>query len=389
MGGTVILEKIKYSLSLLFVVSAFQIGCTSSNDSPKSDTTKVVRCDGKGDVDSFGIVGGRTLSNTSKLGKGVVYIITSYYEHTTNKLLAEASCTGALIDSNMVLTAAHCFGTPEIEDINPSDIGFKVTVYTGFRPFCQMSQKDKGISADEVKVNEAFLEKERTGDIALVRLSEVVPGEHTFYPLDSNTHNFAEREKLVAVGYGKTQGFDGTESDDRPLKIGFLAPNNDSSFQSEILNYYAGLADKVYNKFVNEAVADERKKALRKGESFGYYEEQEFKRKLRKEIEDYIKAMTPKFDYSNSVENLVFDQSKGDGVCAGDSGGPGLRMEGDSLRIIGVAQAVFSYKSWVDQCKFGSIYTNVAFHKNWIIKTFNTLSTYKTAVHKRGEDLFQ
>lgn len=372
---------------------ALNLGCgqSSTNDSkPTNDITPdLVKCDGQADVPQYGIMGGKTLSKNSKLAKGVVYIVTSYYIKASKKLLGEASCTGALIDSNIIISAAHCFDNSGIEDYKPSEIGVKAKVYSGFRPFCQMDNSVPGVEIVEVAIHPNFNQKERSGDIALGRLTKAMPGEHTYYSLESETHDFKSGERLVAVGYGKTTGYKTREPNDRPLKFGFLSPNDDVNFRQLIVSHFEGLVDTIYAKVVDQMIEKARREALLRGEKFGYVEEQQFKNKLREEVIRYVQELTPSFDYSSLNENLVFDQSQKDGVCAGDSGGPGLREANGTLKIVGVAQAVFSYKSWVDDCKFGSVYTNVSFHKPWIIETFNFMKDRNTTIHQSGSQLFE
>jgi secreted trypsin-like serine protease len=377
-------------VSFVAMLMLTQFGCTpQKTEAPKNNfgVNNVVRCDGGEDVSSFGIIGGKTLSAQSRLAKGVVFLVTSYYHKVTKEVLGAGACTGALIDSNIILTAAHCFGKFEAEGVDSADVDFFVTAFSGYRPVCEVRQKDyRGLKADKVLVHSDYSEEARTGDIALVRLQDSMPGSHTYYQLDAETHDFSLDEKMVAVGYGKSVSLKAREESDRPLKFGFLSSNKSSNFQSIIVSYFSRLEEALWSAKSEEIIETARKKALEKNEPF---DEAAFKVALRNQLKAMIQAMKPVFDYSTANENLVFDQSRGESVCSGDSGGPGLRRAGDTLKIVGVAQAVFSSVDGIDQCQFGSFYTNVSYHKDWIISSFNALKNSDNQVHNDGAELFR
>ncbi len=336
-----------------FFVLTSMIACTNDSDSKVTSNghqKQPMFCpinDDGGEVTDFGIIGGKTLAQSSNLAKGVVKLYIYFFDKSNDELLSGSSCTGSLIDSNIILTAAHCV-TPRkdiIEDSKSSQVYLKAAAVYGSTTLCRLSNKDlsKAMAVDAVKVHEKYGSKEG-GDIALLRLSEPMPGEHVFYQLDEETHDFPQDEKLIVVGYGNSKGYEAEEKEEVPLKLGFIRSNKSKQFRDDYLSLVLSL------------LSSSNKESI--------------------------------FDYSSKVETLIFDQSYNEGVCAGDSGGPGLRFFRNTLKIVGVAQSVRRRSYSDDPCKFGSQFTNVSFYIDWIIKNFNELSNSESRVRTRGESLF-
>ena len=81
-------------------------------------------------------------------------------------------------------------------------------------------------------------------------------------------------------------------------------------------------------------------------------------------------------------EGIGIDQSNGQGVCNGDSGGPAYYQVGDKFYVVGIAHAVYydvpdeiaddqekvdEYLKNLDICKQYGVYMSVGFYKNWIL----------------------
>lgn len=358
-------------------VVAQQSVITSQEDADSCDS------DG-GEVVNFGIVGGRTISQKSPLARGVVKLYTEYYDNSTNAFISAFACTGALIDANIIITAAHCFEAPKVEGKSPGSLSQKVYVMYGSNPFCKVDKGDfsRVFLVDDIRVHESYGKKDGMGDIALLRTQKPMVGGHTYYKLDAQTHDFKVDEKLVAIGYGKTKGYFIKEDKEAPLKMALLGSNKVQAFERKF-------TDKIFT-----TISAEVKRQL--------YDN--FDAKLKKEnqpldrptvevmVDEYLKNTFIKnlfFSYTDSRENLLFDQSNHEGICAGDSGGPGLRQHADTLRIVGVAKSVAAESAQNDSCSFSAIYTNVSFHKAWIIKNFNELANKDSTVRGRGELVFE
>lgn len=341
--------------------------------------------DDGGEVDNFGIIGGKTISQRSPLARGVVKLYAEYYDTSANKVVSGSSCTGALIDANIILTAGHCVQIPEeVASKHKGPLRQRVFALYGSNPFCKVDKGDysRAFLVDGIKIHENFGSKDGNGDIALLRTEKPMSGEHTYYKLDAQTHDFNADEKLVGVGYGKNKGYFVQDDKESPLKIALLNSNKSEVFEKKFI-------DKVFN-----AIPAEAKKQF-----YDSFEAELQKQNQPQErsvvevmVDEYLKKTFIKgtyFNYTDTSENLLFDQSNNESICAGDSGGPGLRSHADTLRIVGVAKSVSADSDQNEPCSFSAIYTNVSFHKAWIIKNFNELANKDSVIRGKGELVFE
>lgn len=80
---------------------------------------------------------------------------------------------------------------------------------------------------------------------------------------------------------------------------------------------------------------------------------------------------------SELPETLSLDQSKGTGVCVGDSGGPMLVENAEGFITMGIASTVYNPKG-DDLCTDQATYINVAHYRSWIHQqAFELLQTYR------------
>lgn len=70
---------------------------------------------------------------------------------------------------------------------------------------------------------------------------------------------------------------------------------------------------------------------------------------------------------------LTADQSRGSGVCTGDSGGPAFTMAGKSLAVAGILIGVSAPKSVNDYCRGSAHYVSVDRWRSWIVSTAKAL----------------
>lgn len=391
-----------FGIPLLFLVLN-QISCTNRSESgskaisarvggtgPIIGDTNILggssdTCDNEGgDVDNFGIIGGRTISQKSPLARGVVKLYVEYFDSATKKVVGGSNCTGALIDANIILTAAHCVQAPAELSTFRGSLRQRVYALYGSNPICKVEKGDLSrlFLVDSIKMHENFGKADGNGDIALLRIEKPMTGEHTFYKLDAQTHDFKADDNLIAIGYGKTQGYNVKEDMSAPLKFARLGSNKKESFEKEfIIRVFNSIPTDNKKAFYDNFEAELQKQ-----------NQQADRATIEATVDEYLKKTFIKeafFNYTDFNENLLFDQSNNEGVCAGDSGGPGLRVAADALRIVGVAKSVSAYNDHDDSCSFSTLYTNVSFHKAWIIKNYNELANKDSVVRRKGELLFE
>lgn len=75
---------------------------------------------------------------------------------------------------------------------------------------------------------------------------------------------------------------------------------------------------------------------------------------------------------------FMVDQRSSGGICPGDSGGPAMIERNQNLYVIGVASAIIYPEKTarnVDLCQFDSIYTSVAFYRDWLDQKISILKS--------------
>ena len=70
---------------------------------------------------------------------------------------------------------------------------------------------------------------------------------------------------------------------------------------------------------------------------------------------------------------LTADQTRGSGVCTGDSGGPAFTVQGKTLSIAGVLIGVSAPRSVNDYCRGSAHYVSIARWHGWIVSTAKAL----------------
>ncbi len=81
-----------------------------------------------------------------------------------------------------------------------------------------------------------------------------------------------------------------------------------------------------------------------------------------------MKATVKLTDPVYTPSEMKFDQYQGKGACHGDSGGPAFTKINGKLFLIGVTSRSATYDG-AETCMEGSIYTNVAAHIDYLVKT--------------------
>lgn len=259
-------------------------GLTACAPTPISETQSVntggpqpFRCsagdiDGPGLLDFQAVIGGQKIKNTGRIAKSVAFILQSFSPGGING----ATCTGTLVGTNIILTAAHCVNTGVA-----SSRAERLTVIFDTEPQCAI---EEGRAAQVRKVEAIEIhpdwQKDGTGpDLAMIRISGAQPAGSVVMPVAAEFLPLFDNDVIYAAGYGRIS--DVNEISDTSaafLRLAQIKPQNQSP-------------------------------------NFGILND-EFSRKL------------------------VFDQRGGESICSGDSGGPALKLEQGELTMIGVASYV-------------------------------------------------
>lgn len=265
-----------------------------------------------------GIVGGQRAQ--SDLAKHLVLLLMKTDDGTK-------ACTGTLLSQDVVLTAAHCV------DRVLDDPSARMKIIFSADPQCATSRGQTSIlrHVESVRVNQGwFQSNHQAGDLALVKMTQAAPQEYSPLPLAKGFGELSENRAVTIVGYGITT-VDYHAKDKAPiaLRMTTVYPINVSLKQT----------------LVQSAHEEDSNSAL--------------------QVQDLRN--------SDDQENLIFDQSQGRGICAGDSGGPALLGSGEQAQIIGVASFVENPLNHKAECGFVGVHTNTVLYNSWLNKTLRSL----------------
>lgn len=282
---------------------------------------------------SSGIFGGQILDKDSWLAKGTVFILQSYSrdgeQHTS-------ICTGSLIDRNMVLTAAHCV------DRARNSLS-RIAVYFTTEPECdslhnRLESKRKHVASLRIHPNWDPDDSRTTdrGDIALLRLQSQAPKAYKPLKLSNEFVPLVPGVEVLVAGYGMANP-----------------------------NYYGDFGGPI---------------SLRVAKAPAISTEE---RELLSQVGDM-----PITEFANQPSNemLYIDQTTGQGICGGDSGGPSLmRNSKGQFVVTGVASYVMNPQDPSLMCGYVAAHTSILFHRAWIEQAYMEMKTSDSST----EPLFQ
>ena len=279
--------------------------------------------------DMNGIIGGDIVDKSSWLAHRVVFILDQN---------EKAACTGLLVDSNIVLTAAHCAD---------SFAGSGLYVLFTAQPECDMENGTIANTASEVErviVNPQWDKNSKNnfrirGDLALLRIKGNAPYDWVSTPLTKTYIDPASRSTLVA-GYGDTTEYNSGDGIPVMLRATMLEPLS-LNVKFQAINVLKKLA------------ADDPTVTP----------------------EDFQK-IDFMLDPGPDKEMIFFDQSQGRGVCSGDSGGASFSKRGGRIFATGVASFVTNPGHMSQACHLIGAHTSLIFHQQWIEQSFQSLRNF-------------
>ncbi len=270
-----------FSFCLMSFLSACVLIFLSACNSNKSDSSvaRKVSCQ-DGVLHEVGVFGGKPVAEGERLSQGTVFILNHTGAHDLDGNEQMEMCTGSLVDKNIILTAAHC--VPADEDSTRIEIAFSVD------PICQMH--DQGSeqalrSADRI-IKHSQYQAGADGftefDLAMIRFQGQAPESEKILKLLTRSIVLDRDSKVIIAGYGQTTDYNQADTEGVILRTAQISPVVSSDDSKKITT-------------------------------------------------------------SNAQPILYFDQTHGEGACAGDSGGPTLLQMPDSEYVImGVNSAVDS-----------------------------------------------
>jgi secreted trypsin-like serine protease len=299
-------------------------GQTPNTDPPGGPSE--IGCETNSSGPYAGIVGGQAVDSKSWIAKGIVFVV---QEYQVDRDTRTSICTGSLIDRNLVLTAAHCV------DRSANNVA-RLTVYFTHQPECdsnlgRLSSKKKSVA--EVKVHPYWSSNSNTvtnrGDLAILRIHGKAPNTYEPLKLAKDFLPLTEGGRITIAGYGMTNP-----------------------------DYYGDFGGTITLRFADALPISSTEKT-------------------------YLSQLTDDWnEYNNlsSNEMLYIDQSRGKGICGGDSGGPSfLKNAANEPIVTGVASFVMNPRNSNRLCAYVAAHTSTFFHKLWIENTFKAMRTAESS----------
>lgn len=316
-------SNFKLSFISLLATAFFASGCVplrliQLEDSKKDDNDKKVQQSGTEPLDcelsgsSYGIVAGSVLGSGNELSSSTVLILNIKDKDSVS------ICTGTLIDSDKVLSAAHCTsrnndGTILVAFTNNVECATKAPKRTLRKVTRQAIPSEYSYSSKEFDNS--------VHDLAVFKFEGTLPAGYKVRNLPFASFTIQNDDTLVMTGYGVTEE-DGKDSG--------------------TLRFTTSSAKNVVQEF---PIIDRKDRTVSK---------------------------------MATVPRTVIVQQPSNGVCSGDSGGP-LYVKTDSeLMLVGITSVgvdnLGKGSIWRSQvCHGVAIFADVRQHLSWIYQQINSL----------------
>ncbi len=224
-------------------------------------------------------------------------------------------CTGTLIGNDMILTAAHC-----VDSGIESTRAERLFVIFGNDPMCTLTKREASNArmASKVIIHPEWASGKAGGvDLALIKLSTPAPDNAVRLAVTTDLPSLSDDRVVYGAGYGRTTDYSDAEGEAPFLRIAKIKPQNKSP-NLGIMN-------------------------------------------------------------NPSSRKLIFDQSGGEALCKGDSGGPAIILDGGQLKVMGVASYVYDPNK--STCKSLVVHTSVSYYRDWLSETYDQLRDRKSSAN--------
>jgi secreted trypsin-like serine protease len=266
-----------------------------------------------------GIMGGTEVPEGAPIASSIVAI----FDKKEN-----AVCTGSIIAENFIVTAAHCANEAQyLKVVFGNDIDLYMSAHEQDILEMHVRQVTAVVTHPDYDEEENSRKNTDHNDIAVMRFSGKLP----------------EGYKPAVI-----------LADSSYLKIGSMAK-------------LAGFGvDDIELKPVNMKNVKDAKKKLDEGEIYCEDEQEKHCFEVEATGEGILRQAEAPIALKGISEDLL-NETKGQGTCMGDSGGPAYLQDGSNYFLFGVTSRGSQL------CDGNGIYTNVVYFTNWIKQTIASL----------------
>lgn len=271
------------------------------------------------------IINGTPLAASSAVAEQVVKVIAR-----VRNLRGESEeyrislCTGSLLDSRTVLTAAHC-----VVDVRSAE---DLKLEFGADPFCAPEGEESSsviMGVQGFLIHRQYNTLNNANDLALIRLNSEAPSSTRPVQIFDQPFTLPRgASPVLAVGFGKiTRAEDnGSPDPNKRLRYGWLHR----------------LASPPEKQMMSKFLSERSRQAL---------------------------------PTSGELDSLfhIFDQTNENGICLGDSGGPTFVKHQGQWKQVGVSSFIFRYRETMEPCRGLSAHVNLNSYKNWLTEARQVL----------------